>query len=332
MKDLIIVGAYCPDVEREKLLSDCIDSLQNSRDKYDILISTHSFIPEYIHRKVDFVIYDGNNDIITDLKYLNQPWFSPYEGSVIKSTFVGSYSTYLAVYRVLISGVGFAKNHKYEKVHYIEYDSIWNDTTPIDINSGILDDYDSVLVKKEPKNYESNLYWGQGFFISLKLENLDNTFIEFDREKLLNILLESDAKTNEKITEDILRKDGSTIFFVDYNIMLEYDNQYKLSDQTEKESLSGWSVPYYNPNDDKIYVVVWNDRYEDLLSTTFIINEISHISISDINKFGWSIKEVGPIDEVKTITTIVNGKIKNTITFDNEFKDKFKKTNYITIK
>jgi len=30
MKDLIIIGAYCPDDERERLLNDCISSLINN--------------------------------------------------------------------------------------------------------------------------------------------------------------------------------------------------------------------------------------------------------------------------------------------------------------
>lgn len=331
-KDLIVVGTYCPDLERQKILNNCIDSLQKGRDRYDILICSHTFIPEYIHEKVDYVFYDKNNDILTDMEYLNQPWFSPENGYVVKSTFIGNGSTYLSVYRILISGLGISRNYNYGKVHYIEYDSIWNDLTPIDINSNLLDTHDSVLIKKKPKDFEDNCYWGQGFFMSFNVDKLNEDFLVFNREKLLERLLNSESKTNEKITDDILSENGRKIHFVDYEDVVSYGNQYKLSDQTQKESLSGWSVPYYNSDNDKIYVVCWNDRYEHNLSSSFIINSEKLISFKNISKFEWSIKEVGLIDEVKSIVTMVNGDLKNKLIFTEDFKNKFKKTNYITFK
>ena len=331
-KDLIVIGTYCPDLERQKILNNCIDSLQKGRDKYDILICSHTFIPEYIHEKVDYVFYDKNNDILTDMEYLNQPWFSPENGYVIKSTFIGNGSTYLSVYRVLISALGISKTYGYSKVHYIEYDSIWNDLTPIDKNSEHLNEYDSVIIKKTPEDYGDNLYWGQGFFMSFKVDSLDKDFLIFNRDNLLKILLDSESKTNEKITEDILNRNDSKVLILNYDEVNPFDNQYKLSNDTQKESLSGWSVPYYNSDNDKIYVVCWNDRYEHNLSSSFIINSEKVISFKNISKFEWSIEEVGLIDEVKSIVTMVNGDLKNKLIFTEDFKNKFKKTNYITFK
>lgn len=332
MRDLIIVGVYCPDVERQLILNNCVESLQKGRDKYDILICSHTIIPEYIQRKVDYVFYDKNNDILTDLKYLNQPWFSPKDDITIKSTFIGYGSTYLAAYSILISGLGIAKNYKYRKAHFIEYDSIWNDLTPIKVNSDLLENYDSVVINKKPKDYDSNLYWGQGFFISFKVGSLDDDFLFFDRDKLLELLVNSPSKTNEKITDDILRRNGRKVFEIDYEDMVKYKNEYKISDKTEKESLSGWSVPYYNPKDNKIYVVCWNDRYNEPLTSSFIINDEKIIKLSGIKKFEWKIEEVGFIDDVYSISIMVNDKHKHTIKFSDEFKEDFKKTNYITIK
>jgi hypothetical protein len=330
MKDLIVIGAYCPDTERQTMLNNCIESLQNIRNDFDILISSHTIIPENITKKVDFTFYDSNNDLLTDLEYLNQPWFSPYDGSVIFTTYIGNVtSTYLSVYRVLISSLGIAKTYKYSKVHYIEYDSVINDHSDLYDNSKLLDQYDSVLIKKEPRQYEDNLYWGQGFFISIKLDRLNKLFLEFDREKLLDILSNSTAKTNEKITEEILSKDGNTIYFKDYDKVVSKNNHYKLSNITEKESLSNWVIPFYNPKDDKMYVLSWNDRYDEPITSIFIINDERLISMKNIQKFNWEIKEVGSISELKSITIIVNDKLKNKIEFDSNFNEKFKRTNYI---
>jgi hypothetical protein len=38
MKDLILIGAYCPDDERETLLSNLVNQLQEIRNNFDILI------------------------------------------------------------------------------------------------------------------------------------------------------------------------------------------------------------------------------------------------------------------------------------------------------
>ena len=51
MKPIIIISAYCPDDERKLMLENCVNSLQPIRKDFDILISTHSYIPEYIGKK-----------------------------------------------------------------------------------------------------------------------------------------------------------------------------------------------------------------------------------------------------------------------------------------
>ena len=198
MKDLILIGAYCPDYEREKLLNDCVDSLQRCRNDYDILISSHTEIPKYISQKVDYTFYDKNNDLITDLKYLNQPWFSPMDGMTILSTYIGKHSTYLAVYRLLIFGLGFAKMFKYKKVHYIEYDTVMNDLSELYDNSKLLDEYDNVVIQKEQRDYELNLAWPMGNFMSFKVDKIDEIFTTYDKEKLLDILFKSDGKPMKK--------------------------------------------------------------------------------------------------------------------------------------
>ena len=67
MKDLILIGAYCPDDEREGFLSKLVDQLQEVKKDFDILICSHLVIPEYISKKVDYVFYDKNNDLIYDV-------------------------------------------------------------------------------------------------------------------------------------------------------------------------------------------------------------------------------------------------------------------------
>ncbi len=328
MKELILVGAYCPDDEREKLLNECIDSLQKCRNDYDILICSHTEIPTYITKKVDYVFYDKNNDLITDLKYLNQPWFSPIEGMTILSTYIGENSTYLAVYRLVISGLGFAKIFNYKKVHYIEYDTIMNDLSELYDNSKLLDEYDNVVIQKEQRDYEENIAWPMGNFMSFKVDSINELFTIYDKEKLLKILFDSDSKTNEKITNDIMKMNNNTIYVKNYDEIKLKDIQFALSNNTSKEIMNYWTVPYYDTKDDKVSLIVWNHKDEIPITVNFIINNDRIITFKDVKKFEWKLGDIGDINGIDSIITLVNGTKKNEIKFDNDLREIFKKTNY----
>lgn len=330
MKDLIIIGAYCPDREREVLLYNCVKSLEGIKKNFDILITSHSYIPEYIAEKVEYIFYDKDNDILTDLDYINQPWFSPYDGKVVHSTYVSQgYSTYLSVYRNFISALGIAKIYKYKKAHYLEYDSVINDYTDLYENSKLLDKFDNILVKKVWRDYEQNIDSIFGFFVSVNIKNLDKVFLEFDREKLLNILSTSIRKANEDITENILSKKNRKTYYKDYDQVINTDNLYTLSDTITNAQYSNWAVPYYNPDNDSIEVVARNDRYDNGMIVNFIINDENLIPFNILNKFEWQTKIVGNIEDIKSITIIVNGVQKTKIKFNPTFNEKFKKTNFI---
>lgn len=328
MKELILVGAYCPDDEREKLLNECIDSLQKCRNDYDILICSHTEIPTYITKKVDYVFYDKNNDLITDLKYLNQPWFSPIDGMTILSTYIGENSTYLAVYRLVISGLGFAKIFNYKKVHYIEYDTIMNDLSELYDNSKLLDEYDNVVIQKEQRDYEENIAWPMGNFMSFKVDSINELLTIYDKEKLLKILFDSNSKTNEKITNDIMKMNNNTIFIKNYDEIKLKDIQFALSNNTSKETMNYWTVPYYDTKDDKVSLIVWNNKDEIPITVNFIINNDRIITFKDVKKFEWKLGDIGDINDIDSIITLVNGTKKNEIKFDNDLREIFKKTNY----
>jgi hypothetical protein len=328
MKELILIGAYCPDYEREKLLNYCVDSLQRCRDNYDILISSHTEIPKYISQKVDYTFYDKNNELITDLKYLNQPWFSPMDGMTILSTYIGKHSTYLAVYRLLIFGLGFAKMFKYKKVHYVEYDTVMNDLSELYDNSKLLDEYDNVVIQKEQRDYEMNLAWPMGNFMSFKVDKIDEIFTTYDKEKLLDILFKSDSKTNEKITNDIMKLNGNNVYIKDYDVIKTKDILFALSDKTSKEESNYWTVPFYHTKEDKVSVIVWNNKDEEPIDVNFIVNNDKMITFNNVNKFEWKIGDIGDIKEIDSILVLVNNQVKTHVILNDDNRDLFKRTNY----
>jgi len=328
MKELILIGAHCPDDEREKLLNSCVNSFQKCRNEYDILICSHTEVPSYITKKVNYVFYDGNNDLITDMKYLNQPWFSPSNEMTIFSTYIGENSTYLAVYRLLILGLGFAKMFKYKKVHYVEYDTIMNDLSELYDNSILLEKYDNVVIQKEQREFEENLAWPMGNFMSFKVDSINELFTTYDKEKLLDVLFNSVAKTNEKITNDVMKMNDNSIYVKNYDEVITKDIKFALSKKTSKDSMSYWTVPFYDNLNDKVSVVVWNNKDDNPINVNFIINGERIITLNNVNKFEWKIRDVGNINEIDSILILVNDKIKTKIEFNNESREWFKRTNY----
>lgn len=320
MKPLIIIGAYCPDIERQTLLENCIESLNPIKKDFDILISSHAPIPENIVHKVDYVLYDKTNELITDWDMMGTPWFSPFDGLNINSALISNYSTYLAVYRTLIGGLGMAKVFGYERAYWLEYDSVILDHTEF-YNDLALENNVSIQYRSD-----SSLQWGLGYFMPFNVSKLNDTFLKYDREKLLELLKNSPHKTNEYITQDILESTGHPILYKDFSSLSA--NTYNLSAFTKKDEMDDWVTPYYDTADDKIKILAWNIKKNYPINVTCVINNSSSVFLNDIPERVWRIQDLDTIDKIDEILIIVNSKIKNRILINTpDLKDKFKKIN-----
>jgi hypothetical protein len=328
MKDLIVIGAYCPDNERENLLNRCVDSIQNIRGDFDIMISSHSIIPEYISQKVDYVFFDKNNKIITDWKYLNQPWFCPDDNITIKSSFVSSISTYLATYKIFLGALGIAKVLNYNTVHWIEYDSIITDFTDLYENHTLIKDYVAIQYKKENRLFEDNIDWGYGCFQTINLNKVTSKMLEYDEDYLLHLLENSVNKTNEKITQDLYQSEGEKIFFKNFDEVLNKGNKFNLSNKTEKDSLDYWALPYYDTKSNKINFLVWNNRNSGPIDVTVIVNNEKIFRFDVVNNYQWYIRTLGVPEEIKNIIVLLNERIKMNLTLNENNLELFKKTSY----
>lgn len=326
-KSLILIGAYCPDYERQTLLKNLLKSLENIKQDFDVLICSHSKIDNDTLNEVDYFFYDKSNELIYDLDYINQPWFSPTEGQTLYSTYITGYSTYLTVYRLFISGLGIAKTMGYEKVHYIEYDTYFNSTNELYENDMLLDTYGAVNYKKEYKNFENNLQWGIGNFMSINVNKVDNIFLEYNNEKLLNLIKNHPSKTNERTTEEILSK--SSLYSKSYDLLINQKILTNLSSDTKKDKMSIWAVPFYNPKNNTIDFVCWNNKDDNPIDVNVIVNKNKLLEFKQVRKFEYYLRELGPIEEINNILIIINNKIKTNIDFNNIDKNKFIKNNYI---
>jgi hypothetical protein len=89
-----------------------------------------------------------------------------------------------------------------------------------------------------------------------------------------------------------------------------------------------WTVPFYNTKEDKVSIIVWNNKDEKPINVNFIINNDRMITFNNLNKFGWRIGDIGNINDINSILILVNDKIKTNIQLNEENREWFKKTNY----
>lgn len=329
MKDLIVIGCYCPDDERIRLLNNCVESLKPVVNDFDVMIVSHSIIPDYITKKVDYSFYFKENELITDWKYLNKPWFSPTDNLMIESCFVSNYSTYLAAYSIFLSSLGIAKSLNYQTVHWIEYDSVVNDYTDLYENKELIKDFVAINYKKEYRNYELNLEWGYGCFQTINLIKIPEEMTKYNREYLMDILKSSPIKTNEKITEDLYLSKDETIHYKDLQELLNKGNEFNLSINSEKDSLDYWSVPFWDPQSETLKHITWNNKDYGNINVVIILNDENLITFKNVSKYGWQIKELGNLDDIETITILINGKLKNRITLNDELRELIKTSSYV---
>jgi hypothetical protein len=96
MKDLITIFNYSPDNKRKEILHNLIVRLQSIRDKFDILVVSHSSISDISLGLIDYFYYDSNNELISDFDLTNKFWFRESE-FVINSSLVYPINTHLAI-------------------------------------------------------------------------------------------------------------------------------------------------------------------------------------------------------------------------------------------
>ena len=329
MKDLICITAHCPTEEKRRILYNLVSSLQPIRKDFDLMVISHTPVTFDVQENVDWVIFDKDNELLTDWKYQNQPWFSPHDGKHIQSIFFGIGNTYLTLHKQLITGYGHAKTFGYEKVHFIEYDAYFQDHTEFYDNSKILNTYDAVLYTKKDALFEINLQFGIGNFHSVRISTLSERAFKYDREEILKELEESSEKTTEKRTQILYGENGNKIYFKDHNVITQNGNILRIIDFHKGDFEMQWAVPFYDDRKKTIEFVVWNDASEKPCNVIVIVNDDNIIKFENLKKFEWSIQTLGEPKDIRNIKVIINDKLKNNIILNENNIEMFKKTNFV---
>ena len=323
MKDLFLITAYTPDDERKDLLRNFVSSID--RELFDVMVVSHSSIPEDVINKINYFIYDSSNILLTDVEY-KYLMFYGNEKFNITTTENRPFNHFLAAWKLVTLGLSNAKNEGYKKVHCIEYDTELSSLDEFIENSGLLDRHSLVYYST---NYQPSII---SFPISFHLDKINEQWFICDEEDLKNQLLTKHIKTIEDHELKILANEPNKL---KKSHLLLSENNIKINTYySGGEDI--WVTPVVDKNNNLI-VFSYNPRQhltkKDILvyNIKILVNDEFYTNYD--NKLGgWHLTFVKNFDKIKNLTIIRNNKKIVNYDFNKIDKQQFKELNRYEIK
>ena len=308
MKDVVLVTSHTPDSERKAYLRSLLKSI--NRQKFDIVVSTNTPVSEDVWEMCDFVVYDKSNHLIHDFDKKIMLWWGNGEIGV-RSSEIKSFNHIVAAQTLILNGLNWCKYKGYQKLHFLEYDSLVLDDSVFEENSEILE-HSSIVWYDHPS--------GHGLFSSYSL-NLEKLPLHWFNSDLLQGFLDSES---EKIiesygalllgsTEDALQRE-----------FLTYDRRIK-TNLFNTDSIEDWAVILGKDHD--VYAFVMNNT-KDWLETLFILNN-EKVTKVEVQRGHWNLIKIGATHNVQNAKIIVGDKVKRDYDFSKIDKIKFFEKNFL---
>jgi len=314
MKDLITIFNYSPDNKRKEILHNLIVRLQSIRDKFDILVVSHSPISDISLGLIDYFYYDSNNELIGDFDLTNKFWFRESE-FVINSSLVYPISTHLAIYSLLYYTFNFSFHRGYNKIHFIEFDINLEDINLINDVNEDLSDNDAVL-------FHGDNEWVIGVYFASTLNGFNVERFKYDRDSILKQLAQSDSRMTERVTPVILCKDRKVKYRSVYEIN-QSDSQ--LNDEHKNSDLR-WVVPVVVQHTNEVNFFIYNEIGNNHIVDLFVDNQHWFFNINNGPGI-WNLTHIGDLNGISEILIFVDKKLVNKINFNNENRDTFRINN-----
>lgn len=322
-KDLIMITSYCDNKEKENVLRNLVNQIQPHKEFFDIMIVSHTSVPQDISELTNMTIFDKKNELLYDWDLRCKPWFSPGFGSPILSIYTGFYNTHLAIWRMIILGNIMAKNCGYKKVHHLEYDCHIENFDELYQNSFLLDIYDSITYNKKEDNVDDILF---GTYQCYNIETLNNELLELNEERIKDIIRFSDTKSPEKMLLDLLHNNKKSIIKSE-KLLNQNGNIFGLSHHDLNLGHTAWCLPYFDRKTGMLCFIVWNMEGKQTINVEVIYNEEKLFTFHNIGEGGWKIIELDVFENAKKLIVILNNKIRNTFDFTKN-KEEFKLSSY----
>jgi hypothetical protein len=316
MKELILITSHAPSNEKQDLLRNLVNDTKGM--EYDIMISTHVFVPKDIVDSVDFIVYEKENKLLTDLKHKKIMNFWSTDGTLkVYTTETFKFNHAFAMIKLLVNGLSYAKQLGYEKVHFFEYDTKINSFDEIQKNSELLEEY-NVIYYVPP-----GLPWPSAP-ISLNLNKVSDSWFNISNDSLMEFFDEHTSKLSEEYEQRMINNSGKSLN-KEHIVLSENGINVGLHCEVEKNS---WMVPVYHQPSDKLIFFGWSKDTTEIIEVILIINK-NRIEKYEINPYSWLIREIDTFNNVETISIIINGEMFNNIDFSKIDKEYYKLKNQI---
>lgn len=314
-KDLILITAYTPDDIRQKYLEELLLSID--KEKFDILISSHSSISEKAFDLCDYFLYSKENIILYDYKYKISCFFSNKNFTIYTTEYV-MFNHIIAAGMLILNGICLARDKGYEKVHFLEYDSlIINDIEFID-NSKLLNNYSMVYynIKHEFRDTVYSLF-------SLNLNKINNKWFDASNENFMDFL-NKDSENLLEVFNDELKNLNET---PSYLKELDKLNDNIISNRYCSSKKSKWVVAVYDKISNIVKIFTYNDDGIEI-NCIITINDNEKIFLNNNNIGVWTIRDLCDYDKLDKLKIEYDDVVKE-YDFGKIDKLDFFKYNYI---
>ena len=319
MKDLILISNYSDTPEKLDVLRNLVNQISQQKDFFDLLLVSHTTIPQDIQNKCNYVIYDSKNELLYDWDLRSTPWFNPGNEREIISIFTGYYNTHLAIWRMVILGNSFAQNLGYNKVHHIEYDASINDFSELIENSQLLDTHNSIYYVKSEDTVDNILF---GSYWAYRLDTLPKDLLVLNEDNIKSQIKNHPSKNPEIMTQFLLESSGN--YKVKSKSKLDKNNNFGLTHSSLATNHTAWCLPYYDELNSKLGFIVWNMEYTNGdINIKLIYNQDQLINIGIIKSNQWRLIEIDDFNNAQSLIVLSNNKIRNTFDFTTN-KEEFK--------
>lgn len=320
MKDLVTVFTYCPDDERKVILTELLNKLQNIRKDFDILVVSHSELPNLISTMVDYIYIENDNKLLFDFDITNKFWLNT-DIFFAHSALIYPFTTHLSIYSLVHYTLNFAKFKKYNKIHCIEYDINLDNTEIINLTNKKLDEYDNVIFKSDDG-------WNHGVYFAFKTNGFPENYFIYDEDFIKREIKNVETRMTEHYTPKFLGVGGRKTYF-EHTSKINLNQILQIKDSHGNDDLN-WCVPIVDNGDNTLHFIVFNEKGGNY--NMDIILDGKHIPINIDVRGAWKLIPLGKFDEINNLKLLVNGKVKHDITFNDENRNVFKLNNFFVRK
>lgn len=321
-KDLILITAYCDTHEKVEILRNLVKQISSHKKKFDLMLISHTTIPQDIALNTDFTIYDKKNELLYDPEMRCKPWFTPNEDRPILSIYTGFYNSHLAIWRMIILGNSIAKNCGYEKVHHIEYDCNIESFDELYKNSKLLEYHDSITYIKSEENVEDILF---GTYQAYKLNSLPEDLLVLDEKNIKQKIKNSDTKSPEGMLGELLHKSNNFLIKSKKDLD-EGGNFFGLSHVFNKKH-TAWCLPYFDERSGNLCFIIWNMEGNKDVNVNIIYNENICYNFQNIEPGHWRYQDIDNFENAKKLVVILNDNIRNVFDFTTN-REEFKRNSF----